>query len=115
MYSHNAVVAAPLPTNYAASDTDRVRVGGMPSSLEAASSQTWASCRKDTLTSLAFASRAHWKHSSAIARYSAAVFMRMQVLLAARQSAQIGRRTDKPSAIYPRSVSPRQKNHLTFQ
>src|SRR6516225_7345047 len=103
MYSHNAVVAAPLPTNYAASETDGVRVGGMPSSLEAASSQTWASCRKDTLTSLAFASRAHWKHSSAIARYSAAVFMRMQVLLA------------RPSAIYPRFVSPRQKNHLTFQ
>src|SRR6516164_5020160 len=51
--------------NYAASGADRVGVGGKPSSLEAASSQTWASCRKDTRTSLAFASLAHWKHSSA--------------------------------------------------
>src|SRR5262249_41832380 len=60
---------------YAASGADCVRIGGRPSSLETASSQTWASCRKDTRTSLAFASRAHWKHSSAIARYSAAVFI----------------------------------------
>jgi hypothetical protein len=50
-------------------------VGGRPSSLEAASSQTWASCCKDTRASFAFASRAHLKHSSAIARYSAAVFI----------------------------------------
>src|SRR5215467_16210232 len=51
-------------------------VGGSPSSLEAASSQTWASCLRDTLTAFAFVSRAHRKHSSAIARYSAAVFMK---------------------------------------
>ena len=62
-------------TNYAASGADCVRVGGSPSSLEAASSQTWASCRKDTRVSFVWASRAHLKHSSAIARYSAAVFM----------------------------------------
>ena len=49
--------------------------GGRPSSLEAASSQTWASRLRDTLTAFAFASRAHRKHSSALARYSAAVFM----------------------------------------
>jgi hypothetical protein len=55
--------------------TGSVRVGGRPSSLEAASSQTWASCLRDTRTSFAFASRAHLKHSSAIARYSAAVFI----------------------------------------
>ena len=60
---------------YAASDADCVRVAGKPSSLEAASSQTWASCTKDTRTSFAFASRAHLKHSSAIVRYSVAVFM----------------------------------------
>jgi hypothetical protein len=41
---------------YAASDADCVRVAGKPSSLEAASSQTWASCTKDTRTSFAFAS-----------------------------------------------------------
>jgi len=52
-----------------------VGVRGRPSSLEAASSQTWASCSKDTRASFAFASRAHLKHSSAIARYSAAFFM----------------------------------------
>src|SRR6516164_10220511 len=63
-------------TNHAASGTDCVGVGGRPSSLEAASSQTWASCFKDTRTSAACASRAHLKHSSAIARYSAAVFMK---------------------------------------
>src|SRR5215472_17177498 len=62
--------------NYAASGADRVGVGGKPSSLEAASSQTWASCRKDTRASSACASRAHLKHSLAIARYSAAVFMK---------------------------------------
>jgi len=61
---------------YAASGADRVGGGGRPSSLEAASSQTWASCRKDTRTSSACASRAHLKDSSAIARYSAAVFMK---------------------------------------
>src|SRR5262249_7660386 len=55
--------------------TGSVCVGGRLSSLEAASSQTWASCLRDTPTSLAFASRAHRKHSSAIARYSAAVFI----------------------------------------
>src|SRR5262249_52225257 len=64
------------PTNYPAADSDCSRGGGSPSSLEAASSQTWASCRKDTRTSSACASRAHLKHSSAIARYSAAVFMK---------------------------------------
>src|SRR5262249_61655536 len=65
-----------IPTNYAASGTDCVGVGGRPSSLEAASSQTWASCRRDTRTSSACASPAHLKHSSAIARYSEAVFMK---------------------------------------
>src|SRR5215472_3993395 len=55
--------------------TGFVWVGDRPSSLEAASSQTWASSLRDTLTAFAFASRAHRKHSSAIARYSAAVFM----------------------------------------
>jgi hypothetical protein len=43
--------------------------------VEAASSQTWASCFKGTRTSAECASRAHLKHSSAIARYSAAVFI----------------------------------------
>src|SRR5262249_29080823 len=64
------------PTNYAASGAACVWIGGRPSSLEAASSQTWARCRKDTLPSSACASRAHLKHSSAIVRYSAAVFMK---------------------------------------
>src|SRR5215472_9016145 len=55
--------------------TGFVWIGGRWSSLEAASSQTWARCLRDTLTAFAFASRAHRKHSSAIARYSAGVFM----------------------------------------
>src|SRR5262245_15139002 len=63
------------PTNCAASDSDCAGVGDGPSSLEAASSQTWASCRRGTRTSSSCASRAHLKHSSAIARYSAAVFI----------------------------------------
>src|SRR5262249_19276245 len=52
------------------------RVGGRPSSFEATSSQIWASCLKDTRISLVWAWRAHLKHSSAIARYSPAVFMK---------------------------------------
>src|SRR5215472_7462097 len=62
---------------YAASGAGCVRVGGWPSSLEAASSQIWASCLRDMRTSSSCASRAHLKHSSAIARYSAAVFMKI--------------------------------------
>jgi hypothetical protein len=64
-----------FPLSLHADELRCVRVGGSPSSLEAASSQTWASCRKDTRVSFVWASRAHLKHSSAIARYSAAVFM----------------------------------------
>ena len=60
---------------YAASGAGGIRVGGGPSSLEAASSQTWASSRWATRTSAACASCAHLKHSSAIARYSVAVFI----------------------------------------
>src|SRR5262249_27063883 len=41
---------------------------GQAVELEAASSQTWANCRRDMRTSVACTSRAHWKHSSAIAR-----------------------------------------------
>jgi hypothetical protein len=41
----------------------------------------YSDCRKNMRTSFRFASRAHWKHSSAIARYSAAVFVRRQVVL----------------------------------
>src|SRR5262249_33581520 len=54
-----------FPLSLHADELRCVRVGGSPSSLKAASSQTWASCRKDTLTSSACASRAHLKHSSA--------------------------------------------------
>src|SRR5262245_38223880 len=66
-----------------------IRVAGKPSSLEAASSQTWASCRKDTRTSSACASRAHLKHSSAIARYSAAVFMKRCAFLQQQDLLQV--------------------------
>jgi hypothetical protein len=78
-----AVKSGALPSHQSAELTAllgsgvAVWVGGRPSSLDAASSQTWASCSKDTRTSFAFASRAHLQHSSAIARYSAAVFMKM--------------------------------------
>src|SRR5262249_1796793 len=57
-----------------------VGVAGKPSSLEAASSQTCASSCRDTRTAFAFASRAHLQHSSAMARYSAVVFMKMRPL-----------------------------------
>ena len=60
---------------YAASGFGCAGVGGCSSSLEAASSQTWPSCLRDSRTSSSCVSRAHLKHSSAIARYSAAVFM----------------------------------------
>ena len=52
-------------------------VGGRLSILDAVFSHIWASCRYDLRTSLVCASRAHLKHSSAIARYSAAVFMEL--------------------------------------
>jgi hypothetical protein len=58
-----------------ASGAGGVRVEGRPSSLEAAFSQTSASCNKEARTSFECAWRAHLKHSSAIARYSAAVFI----------------------------------------
>ena len=75
----------PSPTSRQSAKPDAslgspVGVGGRPSSLAALSSQIWASCRKDTRVSVIWASRAHLKHSSANARYSAAVFMGKHVL-----------------------------------
>jgi len=48
---------------------------GGPSSLEATSSQNWASCRYVSRASSMYVLRAHLKHLSAMTRYSAAVFM----------------------------------------
>ena len=45
------------PTSYAASGADCIGVGVRRSSLEAASNQTWPSCRKDMRTSSTCASR----------------------------------------------------------
>jgi hypothetical protein len=68
---------------YAFSGGGCVRVGGRPSSFEAASSQIWASCHKDTRISLVRAWLAQLKHSSAIARYSTAVFIGRSTLSSA--------------------------------